>query len=108
MCAFPATPWERDRSAIKAAGSRSEALDDREAVFLPPKGLRRLFAPFTGHGDGAGDGAGEILPVRQAHPFAQGEANDVFRGAAGIVGSGLHPDGIFRRQAEDTAGVNWL
>ena len=75
---------------------------------MPPKGLRRLFAAFTGHGDGAGDGAGEILPVRQAHPFAQGEADDIFRGAFGIVGGGLEPDGIFRRQTEDTAGVNWL
>lgn len=40
-----------------------EALDTGR-LFLPPKGLRRLFAALTGQGrDGAGDGAGEILPV---------------------------------------------
>ena len=53
---------------------------------MPPKGSGRLFAALTGHGDGAGDGAGEIHAMRQAHPFAQGEADDILRGALGIVG----------------------
>ena len=83
-----------------------EALDTGR-LFLPPKGLRRLFAALTGQGrDGAGDGAGEILPVRQAHPFAEGEANDVFRGTPGKLCGGLHPEGIVGRETEDTAGID--
>ena len=55
-----------------------------------------------------GNSAGKILPVRQAHPLPEGEADDILRRAAGIVCGGLHPDGIVRRETEDTAGIDGL
>ena len=55
-----------------------------------------------------GNSAGEIDAVRQAHPLPEREANDILRRAAGKISGGLHPESIFRRQAEDTAGIDGL
>ena len=73
-----------------------------ESVLRLFRAVFAAFTPLSGRFfEGTGDFAGEIAAGGRAYPIAQSEAENLFRGAAGIFCGGLDEAGVFGRESKD-------